>query len=246
MSDAARRAGLAGSAGKSDAVNHPPAPVRPEEHHSVASSDKVRIDLGNLINEHPNDPAFTYFADDLQDHLLSRLNNTQDFEPEYTDDDRSELIIQRNQLYPHPILRVNYTTYDMYRDQDVIRPSVPSRSFILTTAPPGSGALFWYARVLGVYHVHVFHPPTHGQKLQTIQFLHIRWMVEDPEHEGSFRDCRLDRLSYHPVARDGYGFLDPSLVIRGCFTIPGFHWGRDPSGTDWDCYYAIRWDLPFA
>jgi hypothetical protein len=240
MAPAARRAGLDLPGGKEVNVNRPPSPTRPEEHHSIASSLKTRIDLGDLVNEHPEDPAFAYFVDDLQNHLLARLNNVHDFEPVYTDEERSMLNIQRNQIYPHSTLRVNYTTYDMYRDQDVIKPSVPSRSFIITTAPPNCGALFWYGRVLGIYHTEVTHPPTHGHQPQKIQFLHVRWMVEDPEHEGSFRECRLDRLSYHPVPRDAYSFLDPSLVIRGCFTIPGFQWGRDQTGTDWDCYYAIR------
>ena len=62
----------------------------------------------------------------------------------------------------------------------------------------------------------------------------------------------LDRIRFGPMAADDtFGFLDPSVVLRGCHIIPAFAKGKlhsDGKGmslcardsSDWSEYYVNR------
>ncbi|KAF9051320.1 hypothetical protein BJ165DRAFT_1316087, partial [Panaeolus papilionaceus] len=70
----------------------------------------------------------------------------------FTEQDRDSVRIRNNMIYEHITARINYTTYDLRRDYDVINSR--SRPYIMTVAPEGDGhTLFWYAAVLGIFHV---------------------------------------------------------------------------------------------
>jgi hypothetical protein len=60
----------------------------------------------------------------LQDHLISRLmgRNYDNEEQGYSDKERFCLSIWNDRLYRHKVLRINYITYDMRRNQDSIIP----------------------------------------------------------------------------------------------------------------------------
>jgi hypothetical protein len=57
-------------------------------------------------------------------------------------------------------MRINYTTYDVRRSQDIIN-TTTSRHDVMVLADPGDHTAashpFRYARVLGVYHVNVIY-----------------------------------------------------------------------------------------
>lgn len=62
------------------------------------------------------------FVLDLKGHLLARLLDLlyDGDENQFTTEDLTAVTIQRKRLYTHKTMRVNYTTYDTQRDQDVV------------------------------------------------------------------------------------------------------------------------------
>lgn len=191
------------------------------------------------------------FIDDLKNHVLSRLYNHgfTGSDKEFSDDEREQLIIHNNLIYRHSLLRVNYTTYNVQRDQDVISPRIPSRSFVMMPAADDDDDDYWYAKVLGIYHVRVIHPPTGGNTPQTLQFLWIRWLGSEPGYGGGLKKARLPRVGYIQQGPGAFGFLDPANIIRGALLIPAFSFGItnqllplsgywDTKEGDWESYYV--------
>jgi hypothetical protein len=83
----------------------------------------------------------------------------------------------------------------------------------------------WYARIIGIFHVRVLHtgPAATNRSVQNMQFLWVRWFGIEPGHRSGFKVGRLPRIRFVPDSDDqAFGFLDPSLVIRGCHLIPAF------------------------
>ncbi len=60
----------------------------------------------------------------LKDHILSCLTGCEfdGDERTFSDESRRCLKIVDDRLFRHKVMRVNYTTYDMLRDQDSINP----------------------------------------------------------------------------------------------------------------------------
>ena len=192
------------------------------------------------------------FLPDLKDHILSRLLDV-DIDHSFTDDERDGLQIVGNQLYHHGTLRVNYTTYDMRRNQDSINPK--THPDILMLAP--SSQLphpYLYGRVIGIYHVDIIHAnlSPHSQR---IEFLHVRFFQVDEGFQGGFKSRRFYRLSFAKADDAGaFGFVDPARVIRGIHIIPAFAYpitdellgesiarvytDVDAAGSDWKYYYV--------
>ncbi|KAF9468095.1 hypothetical protein BDZ94DRAFT_1287378 [Collybia nuda] len=140
------------------------------------------------------------------------------------------------------VFRVNYTTYDMRRDQDSLNPHTHCDVMVLSPETEQNAHPFWYARVLGVFHTKVLHtgPNSHNRSIQNMEFLWVRWIGFVPEADES----------------PAFGFLDPSLVLRGCHLVPAFGAGRTPDllktvsptaarplgeTDDWVNYYVIIW-----
>lgn len=145
-----------------------------------------------------------------------------DFGPE----ERDNLIVKDNIIHQHAYLRINYTTYDVRRDQDIINPRVPSRSFIMVPAAAGDHP-YWYARVLGIYDVQVS-PSRQDPGPVKLHFLWVRWLGDDPNYIGDFNSASLHRVGYvrFGSGSGAFGFLNPAVVIRGCHLIPAFRFGR--------------------
>jgi len=89
---------------------------------------------------------------------------------------------------------------------------------------------YWYARVLGIYHVKVSttHPAVvNGGEVRRMEFLWVRWLGEEPGHKHGFRRAVLPKIGFVPYTDDyAFGFLDPKHVIRSCHLIPAFSCGR--------------------
>jgi len=99
------------------------------------------------------------FVPKLKDHLLRRLFN-QEFDGDFhfSSAERNTIRIVDNHIYSAKVLRVNYTTYDVRREQDSINPRTDHRDVMVVLPKDGPDALpYWYACVLGVFHVHVLH-----------------------------------------------------------------------------------------
>jgi len=124
-------------------------------------------------------------------------------------------------------MRVDFTTYNVQQDQDIIHIPFDKRD-ILVHNPQEQGPYPWaFARVLGIYHAAV---RTRARpEPQTYYFLWVRWFKRD-QSEPSFATARrFDRVSFVPhdsPDEEPFGFIDPATVIRGCHLIPDFNLGR--------------------
>jgi len=88
---------------------------------------------------------------------------------------------------------------------------------------------YWYARVLGVFHVRVLHtgPAARNRSVQRMEFLWVRWFGTVPGYKSGLKAGRLPKIGFVPETDDmAFGFLDPSLIIRACHLIPAFADGR--------------------
>lgn len=178
-------------------------------------------------------------------------------EPEQCDADRV-LVFKDNRMYLHRILRINYTSYDVRRLQDVINAHSTHCNIMVLCQPdtsdPLSSSHFRYGRVIGTYHVKVIYTglgaPNHNS--HRMEFLWVRWYDEVGQAGTGWDHRRLNRLRFAPLDDDdAFGIIDPSDVLRGCHIIPRFSLGRtylDTVGlsnlandsSDWREYYVSR------
>jgi hypothetical protein len=178
------------------------------------------------------------FIPRLKDHLLARLRNLayDRDEHEFSDADRALVLFTDNKIYHHSILRVNYTTYDLRREQDTINPRTRANIMVLSHEDEKIHP-YWYARVIGIFHVNVEYrqDDTRTYSCPTrMDFLFVRWFQRDGSAAG-WAAKRLQRLEFFDEdSPDAYGFLDPDSVIRGVHLIPSFQHRSDPQDPESD------------
>jgi hypothetical protein len=144
--------------------------------------------------------------------------------PEFTLKQRNELAIIGERMYSHRKIQFWYNTYDNRRCVDVVKPTNHA-DIIVPAHEDETDEKFWLARVIGVYHVRAKLP---GKPAQVIDFLHVRWFARDPDQTETRR--RLPRIGFFDCSKptersQAFGFLDPSVVIRGVHILPAFHYG---------------------
>ncbi|KAI0645610.1 hypothetical protein C8Q79DRAFT_965394 [Trametes meyenii] len=238
----------------------------PSDHHHIAKSQRNHIYLPHHVHQNQADPAITDFIPKLETHLLTRLRRgygdttSQSTVRLYPEADRRMLVIENERIYAHQILRVNYTTYDVRRGQDLIHPSAQRADVMLLAnedpeAAESAASPFWYARVLGIYHANVrdlLHGPMAAPR--RMEFCFVRWFGRDVDWEAGWANRRLEQVGFVPdTDPDAFGFIDPEDIIRGCHLIPAFAEGRTkellgrsrlarPQGEseDWERYYVNR------
>ncbi|EMD37183.1 hypothetical protein CERSUDRAFT_50942, partial [Gelatoporia subvermispora B] len=200
------------------------------------------------------------FVPKLTDHLISRLRGIPyDGDKEvYSNEDRLKIRFKKNRLYQHKKMRVNYTTYDMRRAQDSINPRTHGDVMLLSCEDQEEVSdphPYWYARVVGIYHVDVCEEvaPRQWSDSQQMDFVLVRWFGRDLKRAGGFSARRLPRVGFmHGDDPGAFGFLDPKLIIRNAHIILGFAGRRTdelmgPSiarqsienDEDWD-YYCVN------
>ena len=145
--------------------------------------------------------------------------------------------------------QVNYTTYDMRCDQDTLHPGHGSAVMLLSRENSRNAHPFWYAQVLAAFLITVDYMDSTRQ----MEVLWVRWFGAMPGYHWGFRNARLPKIGFIPADSGmAFGFLDPSLVLRGCHLIPAFADGRTetllrpgPSAArenndvdDWAAYYV--------
>lgn len=198
---------------------------------------------------------------ELKKHLLIRVQQSLGIEHDPNSNSPGETIFfHGDRMYSHKIIRLNYTTYDVRRAQDVVNPGTPNCNIMLLASsganqcasqgPTTTGHRFLYARVLGIYHTNIIYtgPGMRGYTPKRMDFLWVRWY----DHQEGRDPARLDQLSFPPVAYPGaLSFIDPADVLRSCHIIPRFSKGkRHTSGTgfsrlardgdDWVAYNVDR------
>lgn len=191
----------------------------------------------------------------LKNHCLARLANMDiaDEDLTFNLEDRQQLRIENDSLYSHGTAQINYTTYDVRRDRDVVKSSGDRCDIILPSYDNG-GHPFWYARVIGIYHLRVTHAPTNTVN-KRIEFLWVRWFGLDPQWRGGHSHYKLDRIGFVPYGGpdEPFGFVNPDSVIRACHLIPAFEFGRTmdllpesifrPKDGDYINYYVNRYNF---
>ncbi|KAG1856388.1 hypothetical protein DFJ58DRAFT_840899 [Suillus subalutaceus] len=195
-----------------------------------------RRDTGDLCNA-----AIEDFIPRLKDHLLTQLRNLayDGDEHEFSDADRTLVLFTDNKIYHHSILRVNYTTYDLQREQDTVNPRTRADIMVLSHEDEKIHP-YWYARVIGICHVNVEYCQDNTQTYSCptrMDFLFVRWFQWDGSAAG-WAVKRLQRLEFFDEdSPDAYGFLDPDSVIRGVHLIPSFQHRSDPQDPESDCRF---------
>ncbi|KAJ3526650.1 hypothetical protein NM688_g8235 [Phlebia brevispora] len=203
----------------------------PDKHYHVSESNRYHEDLMRWLAQNRDDPAVKNFESRLKDHLLARLTEISDTEePEFTDNDRQNLVIVNDRLYRHKVIRINYTTYDLRRAQDSLNPRTHADIMVRSQEDQdGSNAHpYWYARIVGIFHLYVqdFRETAKTSEPQRMDVLWVRWFGRDMTAPGGFRARRLYRIGFvSDDDPDAFGFILPDEVIRGVHLIPAFKHG---------------------
>ncbi|EUC56088.1 hypothetical protein RSOL_158960 [Rhizoctonia solani AG-3 Rhs1AP] len=194
-------------------------------------SEDLIASITRWVHEQRHDDAMKFFIPQLKRFLLARFLGSRDH-PKFNEQEITEVRLHRDRMYRHKTLRINYTSYDVLRHQDLLNPSTSNRFIMLpaqseddSTAPHP----FIYAKVLGVYHAQV----SYGKVVPRREdFVHVRWFYYDTDtaRRGGWDECRLDRISYEQCCTDqdlldSFDFIHPSDIIRAVHLIPDFQSG---------------------
>ncbi|KIL54289.1 hypothetical protein M378DRAFT_19051 [Amanita muscaria Koide BX008] len=230
----------------------------PEVHYHISSDKKDKVNIYSWLDEElEEDIAYKNWYPRLLDHLLARLKGIELYDGDeniFTDAERCSIKLVNDAVYKHKVLRVNYTTYDLLRDQDSINPRINADVMIAAHEddPGQTPHPYWYARVIGIFHADVIQRGLDDSLPTRMDFLWVRWYGRDLTHRGGWKTRRLHRIGF--VERQdpsAFGFLDPEMVIRSVHLIPAFSQGRTmaslPASTnlpptdedlDWQQYYV--------
>ncbi|EGN99947.1 hypothetical protein SERLA73DRAFT_53415, partial [Serpula lacrymans var. lacrymans S7.3] len=212
------------------------AEILPKMHHRIASPRNIFLNIFLWSHSFPSDdPAFFNFISKLKNHILSRLlgleHSTDGYHFNETDHDTIKTL--GNKLYPSSLLHINYTTYDVRCDQDIVNTRMGGNIMALSSGATLGSHAFWYAHVLGIFQLQVLHtgPSSANLSVQHIQVLWVRWFeIVKGYHTNFLKTARLPKVKYMLSNNEAaFEFLDPSLVIRGCHLIPCFADGRTSS-----------------
>jgi hypothetical protein len=142
----------------------------------------------------------------------------------FTDEEHNLVIIPNNTIYSVQTMRVHYTTYDMRRGYDTINPRTHADVMVLSGETSPSHP-YWYARVLGIYHMDTWLKGDGPVREQHLEVLHVRWLAPliSSGYQSGIQCARLPKVAFVEESDyDAFGFLDPGQVIRGAHLIPAF------------------------
>ena len=164
-------------------------------------------------------------------------------------------MLQSGRIYEHKILRLNYTTYDVRRDEDVVHVGTSHHNVMVLNPERDSADKhpYWYARVLGIFHANVIFlgEGTSDFNPRRLELLWVRWYTIAGRQESLSSEL-LECVKFPPMANeDSFGFLDPADVLRCSHIIPRFSRGHvHPDGVglsfwaqdakDWKVYCINR------
>ncbi|KAI0738103.1 hypothetical protein C8Q80DRAFT_1222726 [Daedaleopsis nitida] len=183
------------------------APVPPTEHYFMSQSRRTPVRLNTWVDENWSDPAIKTFLPRLYEHLAARIlggDSMYSEGEEFTQEQLDGIRILDDRLYKHQYLRINHTTYDMRREQDVIHPR--RHADIMVLSPEWDTTHPYWARYDG---------PDADQlsrKWRDHDFLWVRWFshVNPNTYPSGFHHRRQPRLH----------FIDPDDVIRAAYILP--------------------------
>jgi len=142
--------------------------------------------------------------------------------------DWQDVVLQQDCIYKHHIMRINYTTYNVRRDEDVLHTGTSHRNvMVLNPDSSPSEHPFVYACVLGIFHANVIYlgRDIMDYQAQRLEFLWVRWYKVD--RHGGWDAGLLDRVHFPPINHEeSFSFLDPADVLWSCHILPTFLKGK--------------------
>ncbi|KAF7985138.1 hypothetical protein HWV62_7692 [Athelia sp. TMB] len=225
-----------------------------DEHHHIGISENRPVHINTFASA---DPSTKNFAAKLKEHLLLRFIGVNEGELDIGDSPR--ILLKRDRIYEHAFCRINYTTYDVRREQESINADSSHCNIMVLSSEAGSDSSqermsYRYGKVLGVYHANVIFLGK-GMVDYTpvrMEFLWVRWYELVAGNHSAWDARKLDRLQFPPLAHDSsFGFVNPDDVLRGCHVIPAFSQGkrhiegkgmslRAKDASDWKEYFLNR------
>ncbi|KAG2049010.1 hypothetical protein BDR06DRAFT_894492 [Suillus hirtellus] len=151
------------------------------------------------------------FIPKLKDHILYCLRNldVSCCDHTFTDAERNSVIILNNRLYSVHTMQVHYTTYNLQQEYDMINPWTHADIMVLSgeTRPQHP---YWYACVLGIYHMDILLNTEGPKKTHQIEVLYVRWMAPLIDHQSGTSCAQLPKVVFvEDSDHDVFGFLDP-------------------------------------
>ena len=148
----------------------------------------------------------------------------------FSDEDRNCVLFHDNKIFEHNVLQINYTTYDLRRDQDSINPRTRADIMVLSQEDEHSHP-YWYARVCLIFHVMVEYrkdPISAYSRPSRMDVLFVRWFQRDTNVDAGWNAKRPFRLQFFDQDNisDAFGFVNPDSVVRGIHLIPAFAFGN--------------------
>ncbi|KAG6905246.1 hypothetical protein DXG01_003988 [Tephrocybe rancida] len=101
----------------------------PDVHHIIGKTENLPLHIGTFVADQSGDPAIIEFIPKLKHHLLPRIRELVSGSlygtdnvptPTHSLDLWHYVHLKHDRLYKHNIMRVNYTTYDIRRGEDII------------------------------------------------------------------------------------------------------------------------------
>jgi hypothetical protein len=196
--------------------------VRSKNRHHLLSFVDARPD--DLALHLRNDGTGWDFISRLYDHLYLRLRGVQSGGEDQIlgAEERGQVLIKDDRFYEHKKLMIFSTTYDLQRCSHTIRPI--SHPDIMVQAADFDDEPYWYGRTLLIFHVDCkLRTSAHWQ---TFDVVFVRWFAQN-----DLSPRRLPRVGWFNTmdtseAIGAFGFIDPSLIVRGAHIIPAFDTGR--------------------
>ncbi|TEB24443.1 hypothetical protein FA13DRAFT_1797302 [Coprinellus micaceus] len=209
-----------------------------DAHYIIGQNQNQSISLDFFTNRFEAGPIDEYLVDfipSLKKHLALRF-----FErvvgrqpPRATEDLWPHIVLQNNSIYSHKLLRINYTTYDVRRDQDVLHVDTPQCNVMLLNSRYNektwlSEHPYLYGRLLGVFHANVRYNGSLLNRVQQLEYLRIDFAwIHWYQFNGSDGEFSLDRVTPSPLrCGSALDFIDPSDIIRSVHLIPRFSAGK--------------------
>ncbi|KAI6104250.1 hypothetical protein F5141DRAFT_1065063 [Pisolithus sp. B1] len=241
-----------------EGVEEPLPKCLPEAHYQISQSRKDYCNVPAFLSTHKNDLALKDFLPRLKGHILGRLlgnEATDGEEREFMQIQHSALVIIKNRLYQHKVLRVNYTTYDLRRDQDSLNPHTHADIMVLSHETEDNPHPYWYARIIAIFHLDVWFngPELDNHSVKHIDILWVRWFARNKNFKSGWAVRHLPRIGFYPQddLANAFGFIDPNDVVRAVHLISAYHFGctkdllppsiarRKPDNDeDWEWYYV--------
>ncbi|CDO77605.1 hypothetical protein BN946_scf184936.g30, partial [Trametes cinnabarina] len=201
----------------------------PLEWYAISQTRRTPVRLHAWLTHHKKDATIRNFIPLLRAHIFGRLlgrNDLDEVSPEQLD----RIHIENDRIYRHKVLRVNYTTYDMRREQDVINPRTHPN--LMVHAEEGESTPYWYGQLIDIFHAFVRYDGPGAtaatREWQRIEFLWVRWYENDAGYASGFQERRLPRLRFVDANDPDtvpFSFIDPCEVIRAAYIMPAFAHG---------------------